>query len=198
MLTYWWHKMKRQWTKVVWVHPLGSMNISAKCKHWSTRGTKWKFRGRSLILWQIDSSCIDQHVFMQQWMLNHFCATATERKTYIPMKISGIMTLIQTGLNLRGGSLPSEQHVQSILRKSTTCKSRTHSCPRMGKLSQIRKKENVSFLLCSQTSSALWRFFFGCVEIFFIIFWARRRGSRISKVIVSCLRMDREFSSVNH
>lgn len=57
------------------------------------------------------------------------------------------MTLIQTGLNLKGGFVPSEQHVQSILQKSTTCKSRTHSGPRMEKLSQIRKREYISFFV---------------------------------------------------
>lgn len=33
------------------------------------------------------------------------------------MKMSGIMSLIQTGLNLKGGFVPSEQHVQSIFAK---------------------------------------------------------------------------------
>lgn len=63
------------------------------------------------------------------------------------MKMSRIMTLIQAGLNLEGGFVPSEQHVQSILQKSTTCKSRTHSGPGTEKLSQIRKKRIYIFFV---------------------------------------------------
>lgn len=64
------------------------------------------------------------------------------------MKMSGIMSLIQTGLNLMGGFVHSERHVQSIFakkkkKKSTTCKSRTHCCPRMKKLSQNQKKKRI-------------------------------------------------------
>lgn len=33
------------------------------------------------------------------------------------MKMPGILNLIQTGLNLMGGFVPSEQHVQLILQK---------------------------------------------------------------------------------
>lgn len=101
------------------------------------------------------------------------------------MKMSGIMTLIQTGLNLKGGFVPPKQHVQSILQKSTTCKSRTLSGPRMEKLSQIRKREYTSFFVVvvfpdifSSLEVSLWM----CGNLFHFILGREAR-----------LRMDQEF-----
>lgn len=77
-----------------------------------------------------------------------------------------IMTLIQTGLYLKGGFVPSEQHVQSIY---STCKSRTHSCPRMDKLSQIRKKREYIvyiFVVFPNILSSLEVFLWMCGNLF--------------------------------
>ena len=50
-------------------------------------------------------------------MLNHFSAATAQRTTFIPANMSEIITVIQTGLSLQGGFVPSEQHVQSISQK---------------------------------------------------------------------------------
>lgn len=64
-------------------------------------------------------SYLDQQVFVQQLNVESLlCCSNREEDVY--SYENGIKTLIQMGLNLKGGFVPSEQYVQSILQKSTT------------------------------------------------------------------------------